>query len=478
MQHTIWTNITKFYEHAVFFYCVLLFAFYTFLAFLSYFAIRRYSWKNRIRETLTLVESPLTPGISVIAPAYNEAVTIIPNVRSLLTLNYPRFEVIIVNDGSTDETLEKLINEFELSEIDFAYNQQLTCQPVKRFFKSDNPAYAKLLVVDKVNGKSKADAVNAGINAASFAYFLNTDVDCILDRNTLLKLIRPFMDEETRVIATGATLRMANSCEADAGMLTSIKPPEEWLPRFQEMEYIRSFVLGKMGWTSINAVPNVSGGLGLFDKEIVVKAGGYDPKSLGEDMDMIIRMCKYMCEQKLEYAVRYIPETLCWTESPSTFKVFGRQRTRWARGLLQIFSTHRSVLFNPKYKRLGLIVFPYNFIFELLAPLIEFVGLLYYIYIVVFNIINWDFAVILLLFIYTFSVFISSLAILWDQLTFRYYQSWKDVAKLCMMTFLEPFLYHPLVLFFAMRGYLYQLTGKKHGWGNMQRKGFKQQPAV
>lgn len=476
MQQTIWEYIVRFYEHSVFFYCACLFVAYALLSVLSLIAIRRYAWKNRIRETITMVESPLTPGISVVAPAYNEGVTIIPNVRSLLALNYPRFEVIIVNDGSTDDTLDKLIREFELTEVDFAYNQRLFSQPVKRFFKSANPAYGKLLVVDKVNGKSKADAANAGINAASFNYFLNTDVDCILDRDTLLKLIRPFMDEEKRVIATGAPLRMANSCETDAGMLTGIHPPEELLPRFQEMEYVRSFVLGKMGWSVINSVPNVSGGLGLFDKEIVIQTGGYDPASMGEDMDMVIRMCRYMCETGQEYAVRYIPETLCWTEGPSTFKVFGRQRTRWARGLMQIFTKHRHVLFNPKYKRLGLVVFPHNFFFELLAPVIEFIGILYYIYIVVFNIINWDFAVILLVFIYSFSVLISTLALLWDQFTFQYYRNWKEVAGLCLMAFLEPFIYHPLVLFFSIKGYIYQLTGKKHGWGNMQRKGFKQQP--
>lgn len=477
MQPVIQTYITKIYEHAIFFYCLCLFALYALLAFLSFLTIRRNIWKNRIRENITMTASPLTPGISVIAPAYNEGVTIIPNVRSLLALNYPRFEVVIVNDGSTDDTLDKLVNEFELIPVEFAYHQQIPSQAVKRYFKSVNPAYAGLLIVDKENGKSKADAMNAGINAASFAYFLNTDVDCILDRNALLKLIRPFMDEEKRMIATGATLRMSNSCEMNAGVLTRIRPPKECLPRFQELEYIRSFVLGKMGWTSINAVPNVSGGLGMFDKEIVISAGGYDPKSLEEDMDMLVRMCKYMCEAEQEYLVCYIPETLCWTEGPATIKIFGRQRTRWARGLLQIFSAHRSVLFNPKYKKLGWIVFPYNFFFELLAPVIECIGWLYYIYIIAFNIINWDFALILLLFIYTFSVLISFLAVLWDQLTFRYYKSWREVMSLCGMAFLESFIYHPLSVFFAIKGYIYQLSGKKHGWGNMQRRGFNRQPA-
>ncbi|MCW3464186.1 glycosyltransferase family 2 protein [Chitinophaga nivalis] len=474
MFSSVFKHITDFYESAIFIYCVGLFLFYILLAVLSLIAIRRSMWKNKVRAQQMLVASPLTPGISVIAPAYNEGVTIIPNVRSLLALNYPRFEVVIVNDGSKDDTLEQLIHEFELTEVDFFYRQQVPSQEVKRFFKSTNPAYSRLLVLDKVNGKSKADAVNAGINAASFDFFLNTDVDCILNRDTLLRLVKPFMDDPVRVIATGAPLRAANSCEVEAGVITKVRVPKSLLPRFQEMEYIRSYLLGKMGWTFMNAVPNVSGGLGLFDKDIVIRSGGYDPASFGEDMDMVVRMCMYMCEQKLPYRIHYIPETLCWTEVPATLKVFSRQRIRWARGLFQIFFKHRKALFNPTYRKLGLIMFPYNFFFELLAPLIEFAGILYYIYIVVNHLINWDYAIILLVFIYTFSILITSLSILWDQLIFRYYSSWKEVFQLCLLSLAEPFVYHPVVLFCAIRGYFNQLIGKKHSWGNMQRQGFVQ----
>ncbi|RAJ08486.1 cellulose synthase/poly-beta-1,6-N-acetylglucosamine synthase-like glycosyltransferase [Chitinophaga skermanii] len=478
MQNITWQFFQSLYENAMFVYCTAIFMLYALLAMLSYVGVLNYKRKRVLRDQVSLVASPLTPGISVIAPAFNEGVTIIYNVRSLLTLNYPRFEVIIVNDGSTDDTLTKLIAEFELVQVPYAYYQQIPSQPVKAFYKSTNQAYAKLLVIDKINGKSKADAVNAGINAAHFNYFLNTDVDCILDPKTLLKLIQPFMDEEVRVIATGATLRMVNSCEVDAGMITRVRPPRELLPRFQEVEYIRSFVLGKTGWSMMNAVPNVSGGLGLFDKEIVIKAGGYDPASFGEDMDMMIRMAAYMCREKEPYAIRYVPETLCWTEGPSTLKIYGRQRTRWGRGLLQIFGSHFKILFNPKYKRLGWIVFPYNFFFELLAPIIETVGILYYIYIVVTGKINWEFALILLVFIYTYSILITTMAICWDKITTSYYKTWKEAASLCLMAFIEPLLYHPLVVFFALKGYCYQLFGKKHSWGNMLRKGFKQQVAL
>jgi cellulose synthase/poly-beta-1,6-N-acetylglucosamine synthase-like glycosyltransferase len=499
-----WEAIGTFYQSAIFVYGTSLLMAYAFLAIMSLISIRRYMKKNASVDYNIIVESPLAPGISVIAPAFNEGVTIISNVRSLLTFNYPKFEVIIVNDGSTDDTLEKLIEEFQLVHVEYAYREKLNCEPVKRIFKSTNQAYDKLIVVDKVNGKSKADASNAGINVSTFDYFLCTDVDCILDKDTLIKLIKPFMDEETtkvkelgdpcpecgyvhieedfrRVIASGATLRMVNSCEVDEGLMIRVRPPKRLLPRFQEMEYIRAFVLGKMGWDLINAVPNVSGGLGMFDKDIAIRAGGYDSKSFGEDMDLITRMCALMKDNKKKYAVKYVPMTLCWTEGPTSLKVFGRQRSRWGRGLAQIMSIHRKIIFNPRYGRLGIIVFTYNFFYELLAPIIEFTGILFYIYLIITKQINWPFAIILIVFVYTYSVMITTMALLWDQITFKYYKTWNEVIGLCLMAFLEPFIYHPLIMFFAIKGYFNFVTGRKHVWGNMQRQGFgapKKKPEI
>ena len=475
MFDIFWEYASMFFETTVFVYGVSLLIIYALLAIMSFINIRLYLKKESYTDYKVMIGSPLAPGISVIAPAFNEGLTIISNVRSLLTFNYPQYEVIIINDGSTDDTLEKIVNEFSLVKVDFAYDIKIVCKPIRGIYKSTDKAYAKLVVVDKENGKAKADATNAGINVSSFPYFLCTDVDCILHEETLQKLMKPVMEEEhNRVIATGATLRMANSCEVDEGVLINIKAPRPLLARFQEMEYIRAFVLGKMGWSLINAVPNVSGGLGLFDKEIAVKAGGYDPQSFGEDMELMMRMMRYSKDNKIPAAIRYIPITLCWTEGPTTIKIFMRQRTRWARGLIQLMIAHRRMLFNPRYGRVGMIVFPYNFLFELLAPIIEFLGIIYYILLIIFGLVNWPFAIILLIFVYTYSVMISSLAVLWDQLTFQYYKTWRDVARVCSMVFIEMLIYHPLIVIFALRGYYFQLTNRKHSWGNMQRRGFKQ----
>ncbi len=463
-----------FFETSVFIYGVSLLLIYALLAIMSFLNIALFLRKESYTDYKVIVGSPLAPGISVIAPAFNEGLTIISNVRSLLTFDYPNYEVIIINDGSTDDTLEKVINEFSLVKVDFAYDIKLSAKPVRGVYKSRDEAYAKLIVVDKENGKAKADATNVGINVSNFPYFLCTDVDCILHEQTLGMLIRPMLEEENmRVIATGATLRMANSCEVDEGVLIAIKAPRPLLARFQELEYIRSFVMGKMGWSYINAVPNVSGGLGMFDKEIAVKAGGYDPASFGEDMELRMRMSRYVYDNKIKASVRYIPTTLCWTEGPTSVKIFMRQRTRWARGLLQLMLAHKKMLFNPAYGRVGLIVFPYNFFFELLAPVVEFLGIIYYLFLIYFGLVNWPYAIILLIFVYTYSVMISSLSVLWDQLTFQYYKTWKDVIRVIAMVFVEMIIYHPLIVVFSLRGYWFQLTNRKHSWGNMQRAGFK-----
>ena len=474
MNFTFWEILSKFFETTVFIYGTTLLIIYALLALLSFLNIRLYLRKEGYTDYSVIVGSPLAPGISIIAPAFNEALTIISNVRSLLTIDYPKYEVIIINDGSTDDTLQLLMDEFSMVKVDYAYDAKITSKPVRGVYKSTNDAYAKLIVVDKENGKSKADASNAGVNVSSFPYFVCTDVDCILHEGTLQKLIKPILEEDgLRVIATGATLRLSNSCEVDGGVITKIKAPRPFLARFQEMEYIRAFVLGKMGWSYINAVPNVSGGLGMFDKEIAVKAGGYDAASFGEDMELLLRMNRYTKENKIESSIRYIPVTLCWTEGPTTLKVFMRQRTRWGRGLIQLMYVHRKMMLNPRYGKVGMLTFPYNFFFELLAPIIECLGIIYYIFLGLTGQVNWPYAIILLIFVYTYSVMISTLAILWDQLTFQYYKTWTDVLRISSMVFVEMILYHPLIVIFALRGYIFFLTNRKHSWGNMQRQGFK-----
>ena len=291
-------QIIYYYEIFISLFSLTYILIYIVLSILSYFAILKHlRYQKYISEDILRRSNHLL-GVSVVAPAFNEGVSIVYNVKSLLSLTYPRYEIIIVNDGSTDDTLTKLITEFELVKVDFYYQERIVTMPVRGHYKSTNPIYSKLMVVDKVNGKSKADGSNAGINSSQYPLFLCTDVDCILKTDTILKLVKPFMENETRVIATGAGIRISNSCEVKESFLHQVHFPKDWYPRFQELEYVRSFLFGRMAWSQINGLLLVSGGLGMFDKQIAIKVGGYWHKSLAEDMELITRMRKHMHEKK------------------------------------------------------------------------------------------------------------------------------------------------------------------------------------
>ena len=466
-------KLIHFYEYCVAIFSASYILFYVFLSFLSYRAIAKHLKNQKHLSDDILMRSNHLLGVSIVAPAFNEGVNIVYNVKSLLAQTYPKFEIIIINDGSTDNTLAQLIEEFELVKVNFFYQERILTQRVRGHYKSTNPVYSKLLIVDKENGKSKADGSNAGINSAQYPLFLCTDVDCILKRDTILKLAKPFMENDTRIIATGAGIRISNSCEVKDGLLHKFHFPQEWYPRFQELEYVRSFLFGRMAWSQINGLLLVSGGLGMFDKEIVIKAGGYWHKSLGEDMELITRMRKYMHETKEKFLIKYIPESLCWTEVPATRKVFIRQRTRWGRGLIQTLYLHRNMFFNPKYGKTAFLVLPFFFLFEFLVPIVELLGLIYVIVSIFLGILNLQFLLLVSILVYFFYLLITIISILIDDSLYKSYYSYKDLITLIGMAMIEPIVYHPFNVYASLKGYWNFIINKEQKWGVMVRRGFQ-----
>ena len=446
---------------------------YIILAVSSFNEIKKYYINKYFLHKDIIIKSNNAIGVSIVAPAFNEGLTIISNVKSLLSQEYPKFEVVIVNDGSTDDTLEKLISEFELVKVDFFYIEKIKTETVRGHYRSTNPIYNKLLIVDKENGKSKADASNAGINSTRYSLFICTDVDCILRRDTTAMLVKPFLESDKKVIAAGAALRISNSCTFKEGMLYKSHYPDGFFAGFQELEYVRSFILGRMAWSKLNGLLLVSGGLGIFDKDTVIAVGGYWNKSLGEDLELITRMRKYMHEQKKEFEIKYIPESLCWTEVPSDRKVFLRQRVRWARGLIQTLFLHRKLFFNPKYKNTGLIVFPYYVFCEFMVPILEVVGLVFILLNLFFFGINVPFLIIIAISVYCFYILITLSSIFLDQMIHKQYSSLKEIGRLIIMVFIEPLVYHPLNVYESLKGYAHFLIQKEKKWGEMSRKGFK-----
>lgn len=451
-------------------YSVVLLFFYIFIGTFSIGETKTYLDKNSFTDYRVLASSPYAPSVSVLAPAYNEAANIIANVRSLLSIYYPNIEIIILNDGSKDDSMIKLIEAYELEKVDYFVQYKIPTKEVKGVYKSKNPVYSKLIVVDKVNG-GKADALNVGVNISSKDYIVCIDVDCVLEQDALLKMMKPFTEEKNeKIIASGGVVRIANSCVIEDGKLVKVHLPKKYLPRLQSLEYIRAFLLGRMAWSRLNGLLIISGAFGAFDKDIVIKCGGYDHNTVGEDMELVVRMRRYMEEKKEPYRVTYIPDPLCWTEAPSTFEILRRQRNRWTRGTYETLKFHSVMFFNPKYRVLGLISYPYWFFFELCAPIIEFFGFVFLVFQASFGLIEWNFFIAFFAFIISFSYVYSAFSIFMEAITYNQYKRRSEVLKLLITSFTEPFIFHPFVVWSAVEGYI-DLILKEKSWGEMTRTG-------
>ncbi|TNE80204.1 MAG: glycosyltransferase family 2 protein [Bacteroidetes bacterium] len=444
---------------------------YLWLALMSSSALKKYIRNTRYVHFDSYVASPLAPKVSMIAPAYNEGLTVVENVKSLLALRYVNYEVIVINDGSKDDTIDKLIASFDMVRTHFYFEEKVACKPVRGVYRSKNPAYSNLWVVDKENG-GKADALNAGINVANGEFVACIDVDCIIEPDAMLRMVKPMMEaRKKRVIASGGVVRIANNCHIEDGRLKHVNLPENQLAMFQVVEYLRAFILGRMAWAKIDGLLLISGAFGLFDREVVIQAGGYDHKTVGEDMELVVRMRRMMHERKEPYSVTFIPDPLCWTEAPESKQILGRQRNRWTRGTIETLKFHKVMFFNPKFGLLGTLSYPYWFFFEWMAPLLEVTGLIYTIYLFAVGHINLAFFLLLLAMVYLFALNISLFAIYSDLKTYDLYKNKRDQWRMIKSALIEPFLFHPFVVFHAILGNRDFLTGKK-AWGQMTRTGF------
>ena len=426
-----------FFNYAVIFYSAFLIASYIAMVLLAYKEHKKhrtYHYEKHVIDQMRT--SPYTPGVSIVAPAYNEEKTIINNVNSLLSLDYPDYEVVIVNDGSKDDTLKLLIDNFQLVKVPYAYVEKIKTKPVKGVYMttSDNPVFKRLTVVDKENGGTKADASNAGVNIVSNKYFVCTDVDCIIDKYALYRVAWPTMTSTRKVIAVSASMRMSNGCDVRNGQMIEPKPPHTPIPLFQDLEYARSYLVGKQALSAINAMQNVSGGFGFFDTEIVIKAGGYDGDSFAEIEP---------CHSRVN-------------------------------GLLQFFIVHRDMVFNRTYRQYGMVTLPYILIFEMLAPVIEFLGYISIIWLFLSGGINYHTVWLVFLALYSFAQMLTMIIISFDIYSDNSFKKRSSYRWFMLASLLETIMYHPLNVFFSLRGYVKHLIGAQMVWGNMTRKGFQQ----
>lgn len=439
---------------------------------LSALEMRDHRRKNRFADYQDIITSPIAPGVSILAPAFNEGQSIVQNAQSLLSLHYGKFEVIVINDGSKDDTLQKLIEAFHLEKTNYAYFPEIETKEVKGVYKSVNSSFIKLTVIDKENG-GKADALNAGINIAEMEILACIDVDCILSNESITRMVRPFMEETNRkVIAVGGVIGIANNCDIQDGTVTEYRIPTSLLGRFQVIEYLRAFLMGRMAWARINGLMLISGAFGFFRKDLVQAVGGYFPKTVGEDMELVVRMRRYMEERNLPYKVGFIPDPLCWTEVPESEDILARQRNRWMRGTIETLQLHKVIKMNPKYGVMGMISYPFWTIFEKAAPIIETAGIIYTGILLFIGDFSAIYFFALLVLMYLLSLLVSSFSILYEQISYNNYKDKKDLNRLILTILVEPFLVHPKVVLWGLKGHIDFITGKG-GWGKMIRTGFK-----
>ena len=412
--------------------------------------------------------SDQAPPIAVLAPAYNEEVTIVESVRSLLALEYPSFEVIVINDGSRDATLAIMIEAFGLKPVDRFFDLAVQHKPIRGLYAS--PRLPRLLVVDKENG-GKSDALNAGINLSRAPIFCSIDADSLLESDALLRAVRPFIEEPTRTVAVGGTIRIANGSRIVAGRVVEVRLPRNFLGLVQIVEYLRAFLMARLALGRVQALTIISGAFGLFRRQAAVAVGGYSHGTVGEDMELVVKLHRHFRDRGTDYRIEFIPEPVCWTEAPDSLTILGRQRARWQRGALETFFRHRDVLFRPRYGRIGFLGFGQVLIVDVVGPVVEVLGYVLVPLMWALGLLEIDYLLVFLAITFAFGVFVSVATLVLEEIELRRLPRARDLALLTLIAIAENFGYRQLSNFWRLRGYWQFLTGKQ-GWGQMTRKGF------
>jgi cellulose synthase/poly-beta-1,6-N-acetylglucosamine synthase-like glycosyltransferase len=451
-------------------YFFLINGFYLLFIFLSLIGIFRHRDLTRFVSFKEVFRLPLVKPISIIAPAHNEEKTIVESVRAMLSLEYPSFEVIVVNDGSTDRTLDTLIKSFHLEKSRRVFRKVVDHKPVKGIYTS--LAHPKLIIVDKVNGK-KADAMNAGLNVSRYPLFCAVDSDSLLEKDALLKMVRPFLENPERTVAAGGIIRLINGCKVKSGQVQEVRLPRNTLARFQIIEYFRAFLGGRVGMSMLKSTVIVSGAFGLFRKDVALQCGGYRTASIGEDMDLIVRMRRHLHDMKRPFEIPFIPDPICWTEAPETLKSLAGQRNRWHRGLLDTLLYNKVMLFNPRYGVTGLFALPFYFIFEMLGPFIEVLGYLIFAACLALGLLNYWFALLFFLVAIVMGTLLSLLSILLEEYSNGRYPRLQDILVLALFSLLENVLYRQWLTLVRVIACFDFYKGKEE-WGAMPKKGFAQ----
>lgn len=458
-------TVQEFYKFVAIFFLLYLIVYSTFLFLsVSVGSVSLYEQRRRKRLYNYLTHDYYMP-VSIIIPAYNEDKTVVDTVKSLLDLEYRLFEIIVVDDGSTDNTSQVMIDTFSMQLIDRPIRKKVYCNK-EQFIFTAQIKNVKITLIRKANG-GKGDALNMGINVSEFPYFVCIDADCMLQYDALTNIVRPLL-EDSSIVAVGGLVRINNDVVIENGHVTSYKMPRNILLSLQIIEYDRSFLASRLLFDKFNGNLIISGAFGLFKKDVVIAAGGYDTDTMGEDMEIVVRIHSYCRSNHIPYKIKYASDAVCWSQAPAKFKDLNTQRRRWHLGLFQSIIKHRTMLFNPAYGIVSFVSFFYFVMYELLSPYIEIFGILTMIIAGWYNLINVPFMITFILMyaifggILTVTAFFSRIHAMDIKLRMR------DVVKAILLCLVENMGLRFVLVYirlFSFVGY----SKKKRDWGEIER---------
>lgn len=457
----------RIFNYSLFGYVAILNTSYLLMSMIAFWALRKYARRLKSMHVREMISAVSAPPITLLLPSFNEEAGCVESTRSVLSLQYPNYEVLVVNDGSSDRTLDRLMDAFELVPANRYPTAELPTAAVRGVYKST--IHPNLWVIDKENG-GKADALNTGINFCRTPLFCAMDADSLLEREALIRVVRPFLEDES-TIAVGGIIRLANGCRVEAGRIARVTLSKHLIVRFQVLEYLRAFLFGRVGWDALNVMLIISGAFGLFRRSVVVAAGGYATDTVGEDMELVVRLHRYALDRKMPYRISFIADPVAWTEAPESLRVLSRQRDRWQRGLTQVLVRHQKMLLNPRYGRIGMIAFPYFYFFEMMGPVVEMLGYLVVGLSLLFGFVTWQFALAFFIVAFVFGIALSVAAVALEEFSFRRYERFSDLARLFFVAILENFGYRQLTTWWRIKG-LFSYIRRVQTWGTMERKGF------
>lgn len=468
MFKEIVVDIIVFFNYFVLYYVLCINLVYFIQLILSAFNLSDYIKKMKYSDYKNYSSSSNMLPISLLVPAYNEEKTIVESIRSLILLNYSEFEIVVINDGSKDKTLEVLINAFNLKTVNQPIRYHIKTNKVKAVYR--NIDIPNLVVIDKENG-GKADALNTGINVSRYPVFVAIDADSVLESDSLVRVIMPFV-EDRYTIAVGGIVRVANGNKIEGSVIRDIGLPGNKIAMFQIIEYLRAFLTGRMGWDAMKALLIISGAFGAFKKEEVLQVGGYTTGTIGEDMELVVKLHEYMRKSKRKYKVKFIPDPVCWTQVPETIRDLRSQRRRWQIGLMDSLLRHKKMFLNPKYGMVGILATPYFWIFEMLGPIVEITGYILVPFSYFYGLLNLKFLILFLTASVLYGIILSIGAILLEEYTFNKYPTLGQLLKLTLFGIIENFGYRQLTTLYRLEGII-TFRKHRHRWGEIKRKSFQ-----